>query len=66
MSNTSPPTPAVFTSAKKISSIMGVSKPTPFHWFHTGKLPGIQVGSTIRFPIAEVARILRIDPALLQ
>ena len=56
----------MFTDALKIAKVMGVSNPTPLNWFYAGRLPGIKIGSVVRFNIAEVAAILKIDKEALQ
>jgi excisionase family DNA binding protein len=55
----------MFTNALKIAQVAGVSDPTPLNWFKAGKLPGVQIGNVVRFPIAEVAAILGISPEAL-
>lgn len=55
----------MFTDALTISKITGVSKPTPLNWYRAGKVPGVKLGNTILFPIAEVAAILGINPDAL-
>jgi len=55
----------MFTDALTLSTVTGVSKPTPLNWFKAGGLPGVKVGNVVRFPIPEVARILGIDPESL-
>ena len=51
-----------FTTAAKLSEVMDVSRPTPLNWFLAGKIPGVKIGNVVRFPIAEVSKILGIDP----
>jgi excisionase family DNA binding protein len=55
-----------FCDSKKLAAVVGVSLPTPANWFRAGKIPGVVIGATVRFPIAEVAKILNIDPELLK
>lgn len=65
MNLTTNTTGAAFTTAEVICRVMGVSKPTPGNWYKTGKLPGVMIGNTLRFPIEEVAAILGIKPEVL-
>ena len=51
-----------FTTAAKLSEVMDVSRPTPLNWFLAGKIPGVKIGNVVRFPIAEVSKILGVDP----
>jgi hypothetical protein len=55
----------MFTDALTISTVTGVSKPTPLNWFKSGKIPGVKIGNVVMFPIAEVAVILGVSSEAL-